>query len=140
MSKKKKPLEAVNGRYTAWPHDVADSIAFTRASSRAKAALLDLLRQHNGSNNGHLHLAESWLKARGWTSSDQIQKAKHELIERGLIIQTRQGGRNAGASLFALTWLPITNYTNLDIKRGSYAPGAWRLLDPMPTIRLGPEK
>lgn len=85
MSKRKKPQEAVSGRYTPVPHEVLDSAAFQGASTRAKAMLLELLRQHNGGNNGHLQLSLHWLKTRGWNSADQIQKAKVELLKRKLV-------------------------------------------------------
>jgi hypothetical protein len=38
------------------------------------------------------------------------QKAKEELIKCGLIFKTRQGGLNANADLFAMTWLDISNF------------------------------
>jgi len=129
MAKHKKPAEAVRGTYTALPHEIIDSTAFSGASHPARSLLYELLRQHNGRNNGHLHLASPWLKRRGWTSSDVVQRAKQALIKRELIVQCRQGGLNAGASLYALTWLPISNYVGLDIRSTNYQPGAWRFLD-----------
>ena len=131
MSKRRKPVEAVTSSYTAVPHVVLDSTAFANAGHTARSLLFELIRQHNGRNNGHLHLASPWLKRRGWKSSDVVQRAKRELITRGLVIQTRQGGLNAGASRFALTWLPISNFTDLDIRRESYHPGAWQLMTPL---------
>jgi hypothetical protein len=89
--------------------------------------LFELLRQHDGKNNGHLHLAESWLKRRGWKSSDVVQRAKRELLDRELIVMTRQGGLNIGATLYALTWLDISDLTGLDIS--AYHPGAYAALN-----------
>ncbi|TCJ16092.1 hypothetical protein EZJ19_05735 [Parasulfuritortus cantonensis] len=105
-----------------------DSVAFTGASHTAKALLLELGRQLNGRNNGHLQLTESWLIKRGW-SRNTPARARAELIERGLIVQTRQGGRNIGASLYAVTWLSINNYVGLDIGPRNYHPGAWALME-----------
>lgn len=122
---RKKPPELVTGRYGAMPHAVLDSAAFMGASHPAKALLFELLRQHTGANNGHLQLATSWLKARGWTSADVIQRAKVELVARNLLIRTRLGGLNAGPDLWALPWLPISDYTGLDMRQGEYQPGAW---------------
>src|ERR1700722_11212441 len=90
-SKKKFP-ERCAGLFAAVPHEVMDGIAFAGASHRAKSMLFELVRQHNGRNNGHLQLAMSWLRGRGWSSTDQAQKAKEELIERELIVKTRLGG------------------------------------------------
>ena len=132
MTKSRKPVEAVSGRYTALPHEVMDSVAFRNAGHTARSLLFELLRQHNGGNNGRLQLAGPWLKRRGWTSSDVIQRAKRELLERELVIQTRQGGLNFGPSWFAVTWLPISNFVGLDLTANQYHPGAWRFLDASP--------
>jgi hypothetical protein len=104
------------------------------ASHTARSLLCELLRQHNGRNNGHLQLSSTWLKKRGWSSNDVAHRAKLESLERGLIIQTRQGGLNAGANLYAVTWLPISNFVGLDIKSKDYHPGKWRFMDSSPVI------
>ena len=134
MAKHKKPLEPCQGYYSALPHGLLDSVAFMGAGHPARSLLFDLLRQHNGRNNGHIQMAAPWMKKRGWTSNDVLHRAKLELIERGLIIQTRQGGLNAGANLYAVTWLPITNFVGLDIQSNHYYPGAWRFMDTLPAI------
>lgn len=134
MAKHKKPLEPCQGYYSALPHGLLDSVAFMGAGHPARSLLFDLLRQHNGRNNGHIQMAAPWMKKRGWTSNDVLHRAKLELIERGLIIQTRQGGLNAGANLYAVTWLQITNFVGLDIQSKHYHPGAWRFMDTLPVI------
>ncbi len=128
----KRPAEAINGQYGAIPVALLDSVAFMGASYPAKALLFDLIRQHNGKNNGHLQLSFSWLAKRGWKSRDVIQRARAELIERGLIIQTTQGGLNIGPSWYAVTWLSITNFVGLDIQAKHYHPGAWAFMDKLP--------
>lgn len=128
----KRPVEAISGLYGAIPHAVLDSVAFMGANYPAKALLFDLLRQHSGNNNGHLHLSFSWLERRGWKSRDVIQRARAELIERNLMIQTRQGGLNIGASRYAVTWLRISNFVGLDIQSKDYHPGAWAFMDKLP--------
>lgn len=133
MAKTKgKPLEAVNGGYTPMPHAVLDSVAFKGASHTARSLLYELLRQHTGFNNGHLHLAQGWLRRRGWKSGDTIQRAKVELIERELIVQTKQGGLNIGACRFALTWVNISNFVGLEIRAAQYHRGAWNFMDTLP--------
>ena len=124
MGRKKQP-ELVSGRYSAMPHTVLDSPAFMGASHPAKALLYELLRQHTGANNGHLQLATSWLRGRGWTSAAVIQRAKVELVSRNLLIRTRLGGLNAGPDLWALPWLSISDYAGLDVRQGEYQVGAW---------------
>ncbi|MGC2456702.1 MAG: hypothetical protein WA435_01745 [Gallionellaceae bacterium] len=123
--RQKRPIEAIDGLYGAIPYTVLDSVAFMGASYPARALLFDLMRQHSGANNGHLHLSFSWLASRGWKSRDVIQRARTELIERNLLIQTRQGGLNIGASRYAVTWLKISNFVGLDIQSKDYYPGAW---------------
>jgi hypothetical protein len=137
MKKSSRP-ESISGGFSAIPHVVLDSQSFKGASDKAKSLLLPLIRQHNGSNNGHLHLAKKWLYKQGWTCDENNRKATHELIERGLIIQTKWGGLNLGPNLFALTWHDISNYVGLDIRSGGYQRGAFALCDLPPTKRRKP--
>lgn len=138
MARTKKPVEAVRGTYSAMPHAVLDSPAYTGASVAAKALLSELIRQHNGANNGRLHLSRKWLAARGWASKSIVDKARAELIERGLVIQTKQGGLVIGATWHALTWLPITNHVGLETAPSTYHPGGWQCCDLPPTTRRKP--
>lgn len=141
MAKQKKPLEAVSGAYAAVPFTVLDSQAFIGASDRAKSLLFALLRQTNGSNNGRLQLTDKWLAARGWPSAGMNAKARDELLERGLIVQTRSGGLNAGCNWFALTWLSISNFSGLDVSANTYHKGAWNCCAlPATARRKPPEK
>lgn len=148
MAKRKKPSEGVSGRYSAIPHSVLDSVAFMGASHPARSLLFELLRQHDGKNNGHLHLATSWLSKRGWASADGIQKAKREALERGLIIKTREGGLNIGPDRYALTWLPISNFVGLYLSQKDYHPGEYLMMgsavasksEPAPTIKRNAPK
>ncbi len=129
MTKRKAP-ERFAGTFSAIPHRVMDSAAFMGAGHIAKALLLDLMRQVNGANNGRLHLSYEWLtRKRGWKSRDTIKRAQSELVERGLVVQTCKGGLNKGASLFAVTWLPISDFNGLDFAAKDYQPGAWAMMD-----------
>ncbi len=129
MSRQKKPLESVDGAYSAMPHAIIDSVSYQSLGYSARALLIELMRQHNGKNNGHLHLSQSWLRKRGWNSVCTIHRAKQELMSNHLIIQTRQGGRGIGASRFALSWLQVTNFLGLELCKKDYWPGAWRQLE-----------
>lgn len=133
-SKKSRP-ESVKGGYSAMPWLVFDSTSFKGASDKAKALLWALMRQHNGANNGHLHLANTWLSKQGYTCPASNQKARDELIERSLIVQTKMGGLNFGANLFALTWLDITNFVGIDITAKDYSRGAYMLCNLPATAR-----
>jgi len=108
-----------------------DSNAFQGAGHPARSLLYELIRQLSGRNNGHLQLASPWLKKRGWNSADVVQRAKAELITRQLAIKTRLGGLNAGPDLWAVTWLPISDFTGLtEVSAMTYHPGAWHFLNP----------
>jgi hypothetical protein len=54
-----------------------------------------------------------------------------------LIVKTRWGGLNAGADLFALTWLDISNFAGLDIVSRNYHKGAWTFMD---KLELAPKR
>ena len=136
--KKQSRSESISGGYSAIPWAVLDSVSFIGASDKAKALLFALMRQHNGNNNGHLHLAKKWLLTHGWTCDENNRKACHELIERALIMQTKYGGLNMGANQFALTWLPVTNFVGLDISANSFVRGAYSLCNLPPTARRKP--
>lgn len=136
-SKKSRP-ELISGGYGAIPWVVIDSASFKGASDKAKALLFALMRQHDGFNNGHLHLAKQWLYNQGWTCHENNSKARNELIDRGLVVQTKWGGLNMGPDLFALTWHDISNYVGLDITSKSYAKGTYHLCNLPPTARRKP--
>jgi hypothetical protein len=69
-------------------------------------------------NNGRLLASTKFLKNRGWNSADVIHRAKHELLEAGLIYETVKGHRPNKASWYAITW------QGLD-KDSRYDAGAW---------------
>lgn len=123
------------------PHAVMDSKAFQGAGHPARSLLYELIRQHSGRNNGHFQLASPWLKKRGWNSADVVQRAKLELITRQLAIKTRLGGLNAGPDLWAVTWLPITDYTGLtEVSAMTYHQGAWHFLNQAINIQKRDER
>lgn len=135
MSRSKKVPETIDGQILAIPRAVKRSDAYKACSPFARALLVELADQHNGSNNGRLNLSYAHLKEQGFKSKDQISKGRDELIARNLIVLTRQGGlpiRNggkttfSGASWFALTWHRISNFVGLDIVSAQYQQGVWR--------------
>ena len=134
MSRKKIVPETFTGQILAIPRVVKRSEAYRSCSTLARALLIELADQHNGSNNGRLHLSYVYLRQQGFNSKDQIAKGRDELISRNLIVLTRQGGLPvriagkstfSGASWFALTWHRISNFIGLDIVPSQYEQGAW---------------
>ena len=64
------------------------------------------------------------MRARGWKSRDTLAKALGELIERGFVSQTRQGGRHA-ASLYGLTFYALDENPKLDVGTATFPRSAW---------------
>ena len=104
--RRKAKGRASSGSFVSFPHSVLKHPAFATLTTRATKLLIDLATQYRGKNNGDLSMPLSQMRNRGWNSSDQLHKAKNELLERGLILVSRQGGRNK-CSLYAVTWQPI---------------------------------
>ena len=100
------------GGYCSIPQQVflgPDVNALSHATFRA---LMVLVRQYNGRNNGDLCATEKEMSAFGITSPDTINRAIKELLKRGLIVKTRHGGYSGKdgkrkPALYALTWLPV---------------------------------
>jgi hypothetical protein len=116
----------IKGGFLALPHCVLEHEDYLALSARAIRLLIDLGLQFKGYNNGDLCAAMKLMRQRGWRSSDQLNKAKVELVERSLIILTRQGGRNQ-ASLYALSWHPIDHCKGkLDIPSTEKAPRSFK--------------
>jgi hypothetical protein len=94
------------GAYAALPDSVTDSPNYISLSDAAVRLLVELVRHHDGWNNGLLHTAYTALRKRGLGSQSKVQKAFDELVNAGFIVKTRNGGLNTGPDMYALTWLP----------------------------------
>ena len=113
--------------FLSLPHNVLDHDSFRTLSPRATKLLIDIAAQYRGYNNGDLCAPLSVMRKRGWKSSDQLFKARKELLDRGLILTSRQGGLNK-CSLFALTWFQIDDCKGkLDTPSTDVAPHNWKL-------------
>jgi len=96
-----------SGSFLKLPHSMIGHENFQALAPRAVKLLISIASQYRGDNNGDLTTAWRILQPMGWTSKDQMEKARKELLERGWIVLTRQGRRPKVASLYAVTWLPI---------------------------------
>lgn len=115
------------GSFLALPHSLMEHPNFSSMSPRAVKLLLDLGAQYRGVNNGDLAMTWSIMEKRGWHSRDQLRKARQELLYRGFIVITRQGGRNL-ATLYALTWRQIDECGGkLDTRPTKTASNNWKL-------------
>ena len=127
----------MNDSFVMLPHHVLGHDNFRTLSPRATKLLIDLLAQFRGYNNGDLAATLNMMQERGWNSSDQLQKAKNELIERDVIIVARQGGLNK-CSLYAVTFFPIDECKGkLDVASTRTAPVNWknRLSSPLVGVK-----
>lgn len=96
------------------PHAVIDSPGFRRATPAARSLLIDIAAQRcrrrgNGSGslpNGGLMADRARLLGWGWRSVSGTSAAIRDLVACGLLVVTRQGGRNI-PTLYAVTWEPI---------------------------------
>lgn len=101
-----------SGLFVAIPHDVIDSTAYRQLGYTSRAMLVELARQYSGTNNGRIVACNKYLKPLGWNSHATVTKSLRELLESGLLIQTRLGMRPNRAAWFALAWY------QLDVSQG----------------------
>jgi hypothetical protein len=98
--------------------------------------LIDLFAQYRGDNNGDLYAAWKLMKPRGWRSEETLAKAKRELLDYGLIVETRKGARPNKASLYAVTWCDLDPCGGkLEVKPQYFDRGKYRLRDPVPPLK-----
>jgi hypothetical protein len=119
-------------RFVGVPFWVMTHVSFRTASHRSRALLLDVLLQYNGRNNGSLVVCDKALKPLGWNSRDGLTKAKRELVELGLLVETRRGAKPNRAAWYALGWRPLDVKDGLDINVRSYVTLAARTINPRP--------
>ena len=85
-----------------------DYISQNHASVRV---LMALVCQYNGANNGDLCATQYEMAKHGITSSDTLNRAIRDLLDRGLIVKTRAGFAGVRGhrlcTLYALSWLPV---------------------------------
>lgn len=124
-----------SGSFVALPLSVLNGKAYLGVNSYARMLLLDLVVQYRGDNNGDLSMAFKQMKLRGWKSEDTLNKAKRDLLEAGLIVETRKGARPNKCSLFALTWHALDECKGkLDISPQAFLRGAYKEKDR--TVRM----
>jgi hypothetical protein len=104
--RRKKTGRAEYGSFLAMPHGVLRSSNYVALCMHARALLLDVAVQYNGTNNGDLCAAWTLMCKRGWKSRDTLHRALLELRYYGFLDMTRQGGINK-PSLYAITWQKV---------------------------------
>ena len=125
-SKWKAGRDKRDGRtFIALPLVVLESPGYRLASYPARALLIDVAIAYTGSNNGKLTACAKYLRPKGWCSNATIHRALHDLIDCGLLIETRKGARPNKAAWFALSWLTLDQGQGLDIDPQHYRTGAY---------------
>ena len=107
------------------PHVVLESPGYRLATHPARSLLIDIAMQYTGHNNGKLVSCAKYLKGKGWNSNATIVRARRDLIDCGLLIETRKGARPNRAAWFALSWLDLDQGQGLDIDPKFYRRGAY---------------
>ena len=117
------------------PHCVLNGAAYLSLNAHARMLLWDLAAQYRGDNNGDLCAAWKLMRLRGWKSEATLHKAKLNLQEASLIVETRKGARPNKCSLFALTWYALDECNGkLDISAQSFPRGEYKLKDRPPVL------
>ena len=88
------------------PRAVMEQRKFRALGPHARMLLQELSYDYRGHNNGDLQITWKLMRERGFKSPSTLHRAKQDLLDVGLIMRTRTGGRNRCA-LYALTWLSI---------------------------------
>ena len=89
------------------PRKLLETEDFKSLKGNSIKLLIDIGQQYNGYNNGDLCATLSLMKKRGWNSNQQLTKSLKELLEKNMIVLTKQGGLWIGPSLYAISWQPI---------------------------------
>lgn len=127
-----------SGAFVALPVDVMNSSAYLSLSSHAAKLFLSMLRmirigkRGGPCNNGDLSIPfEEMRKTYGFKSKDTLNKAKNELLDKGLIGETRTGGFPARCSLYGVTFFSCDECDGkLDIQPRHFPYGAWQQWKP----------
>ena len=123
------------GAFVTLPLSVISGAAYLGLNAHARMLLFDLAAQYRGDNNGDLCMAWKVMRLRGWKSEATLNKAKCNLLEACLIVETRKGARPNKCSLFALTWYALDDCGGkLDMSVRSFPRGAYKLKDKPPVI------
>jgi hypothetical protein len=106
------------GRYYNVPHSITDTPAYFSLSAHAFKLWHDLHLQYNGKNNGRIDAILTRLEKRGWKNGT-LYRSLNELLKKGFIVKTRQGGIGAmkkTCSLYRFTHLATTADLKIDLK------------------------
>jgi len=123
------------GPFVAMPRDFLRSRTLASLSPFAAKLLLDMLAAYNGRNNGDLCCTWVLMQPRGWRSKSTLEKARRELLDKGVIQLTRQGGRRwPNFHALDLFWVDECKGKQLEVAPSGRPTNRWLLKEPAPSI------
>jgi len=124
MGKRSHAKGSISYQFIAIPKLLIASEEWQRLSFRGRALALDLMNQYTGKNNGRLCPGFEVMRRAGWTSKDQLVKAKRELLSTRFCIQTRMGYPPRTSEWLGFTWWRLDWHESMDV-----SPTAWPLMN-----------
>ena len=126
------------GGYCAVNHDFLRSETVNSLSYKASKLFLQILSQYSGYNNGDFCITWSLMRKQNWRSKQTLDRARKELLDKGIIEITRWGGLNR-AQLYALTLYSVDECKGkLDVKPSTYPKNIWRKNESVPILKKLP--
>lgn len=105
-------------QFLALPIEVTNSPGWFAASHTARSLIISMAtaptRKGHMPFNGHLQASMTRLQP-AWKSEGTVRKAVKELLECGLLHQTRMHAFPNTPALYAVTWLPLRHTEGLDL-------------------------
>lgn len=120
MARRDHRKGAISYQFIALPKLILTSGEWQRLTFRGRSLALDLMGQYTGKNNGRLCPGLEAMRRSGWTSKDQIIKAKRELLDCSFAVQTRMGRAPRTAEWLGFTWWRLDWDESMDIKPTSW--------------------
>lgn len=102
--KRRAQSRTVQGAFALIPDSVLRSPAFASLSSSGCRLLLALAAQFRRGRNGALGTSLKRMRPYGFTNDATLVRARRELVERGLIFETRKGRVPNVETWYALPW------------------------------------
>lgn len=133
-----KSKEAPPRPYVAIPLVVLQSTAFQALPGSGKTLLIYVASRHTGSNNGRITLPRQWIRSLGFTWNGTTQRALNALIDADLVVRTRIGKFEGVPAWYALTWLPISDFSGMELSQKAFNDVSMRFLKARPQNRTSP--
>lgn len=124
MAKRDHARGSISYEFVALPKPIIRSPEWMRLSLRGRVLAIDLMVQYTGKNNGRLTPSFEVMRRAGWTSKDQLRKARDELLECSFAIRTRMGHPPRTAEWIGFTWWRLDWHASMDI-----GPDRWPFMN-----------